>query len=391
MDIKFSEIMHLAQEMFLPKRTYVNNLSVTTKKFKRIHGSKYCIMLSSARSALYLILNNLNLKKDDEIILSSLNFFAIPKLIEAMGFVPKFVDIKKNSYNMSAKSIIQNINTKTKVIILTHYYGEPMYDAKLINNLKRKKIVIIEDCAEALGAKVKDNYVGNFGDASIFSFGYTKNIAIKGGALLTNNKRLFTSINRQISIKSKNYYQQFKHLSKILFVFTFSLAPIYNFISIHIINLIRNLSIDPSDVFREKSLNINLEKLHDEISYLNYPLTFLNILNRVMINNNKRINNYQKFYKKIKNKKISFFAPNKNQVYLSFPIFSENKSALSKYLLNNGIYVPDGFLPTDLSYLNDLSQYPKSEYVNKHIIHIPNYPSMKKQYINQLIDILNKY
>ena len=96
---------------------------------------------------------------------------------------------------MIPEQVIKKINKKTKVIILTHIYGFPIDMNKILKIANKKKIKIIEDAAEMIGQKYKNNRCGSFGDVSTFSFYANKHITTgEGVALITNNKKIFLNL-----------------------------------------------------------------------------------------------------------------------------------------------------------------------------------------------------
>ena len=105
---------------------------------------------------------------------------------------PVFVDVDKESLCLSVESLKKKINKKTKALIAVDLMGNiPDWD-EVIKICKKKKIKIIEDSAEALGAKYKSKYAGSFGDISVFSFNATKLIMSgQGGCLCTNDRNLY--------------------------------------------------------------------------------------------------------------------------------------------------------------------------------------------------------
>ena len=158
-------------------------------KFAKFTNAKYAIGVSNATSALFLSLKALGIGKGDEIIIPDITFVATANAVLQTGATPIFADVEKNSMNISIKSIIKNITSKTKGIIPVHFAGR-VCDMKNISKIaKKNNIGVIEDGAHAIGARLNKKHVGTFGNVGCFSFYPTKNITtIEGGMIITNSK-----------------------------------------------------------------------------------------------------------------------------------------------------------------------------------------------------------
>ena len=151
-------------------------------------------VLSSGTAAIHLALVLLGIKNDDHVICSSFTFSASVNPIIYLGASPIFIDSEEDTWNMDPSLLEQaivnqiNINKKPKAIILVHLYGYPSKIEEIISISKKYDIPIIEDAAEALGSKYKNQPLGTFGDIGIFSFNGNKIITTSsGGAILSKN------------------------------------------------------------------------------------------------------------------------------------------------------------------------------------------------------------
>lgn len=160
-----------------------------------MHSKKYAYATTSGTASLHLAVSSLSLKKGDEVIVPALANIADCSVLIQEGLTPVFADVNPKTFNIDPIDIERKITSRTKAIIVVHMYGEPV-NIKSILRLKRKyRLILIEDCAQAAGAKINGRYVGSFGDISCFSFYQTKHIVMgEGGILLTNNKQWFNKI-----------------------------------------------------------------------------------------------------------------------------------------------------------------------------------------------------
>ena len=153
--------------------------------------------LSSGTAAIHLALILAGVQKNDNVICSSFTFSASVNPIKYLGANPIFIDSDKESWNMCPELLTKAIkdgiknNKKPKAIILVHLYGMPAKLEELIAVANSFEIPLIEDAAEALGSKYKNQQLGTFADFGIYSFNGNKIITTSGGgALVCKNKKL---------------------------------------------------------------------------------------------------------------------------------------------------------------------------------------------------------
>lgn len=171
---------------------------------KNYVGGKYAVATSSGSAALHLSLITLGIEKGDEVIVPTYVCAALLNAIHYVGATPVVVDIEKNWFTIDPIQIEKKINKKTKAIIVPHTLGFP---AK-IDEIKKFKLPIVEDCAHALGSYYKGKPLGSFGDISIFSFYATKVITTgHGGMLVTNNKKYNDEVRDLIHYDKRKDYK----------------------------------------------------------------------------------------------------------------------------------------------------------------------------------------
>ena len=157
------------------------------EQFAKYIGTKYAIAVASGRLGLFLILDSLSLDKDAGVILPAYTDESVPGIIERLGMEPVFIDIDRRTHNIDADLIEGKINEKTRVIIATHIFGHPCNLSKIMEIAKRHSLIVIEDCAHAIGAGYNARRVGSFGNAAYFSFGITKPLNTFGGGMITTD------------------------------------------------------------------------------------------------------------------------------------------------------------------------------------------------------------
>jgi dTDP-4-amino-4,6-dideoxygalactose transaminase len=162
-------------------------------EFAKSCGVTHGIALANGTVALELALRGIGIKADDEVIVTSRSFIASASCITLIGAFPVFADVDRNSQNITAESIRKVMTSKTRAIIAVHLAGWPCEMDSILEVAKEHDLKVIEDCAQAHGAKYKGRATGSFGDVSAFSFCQDKIMSTggEGGMLLTNNDEIW--------------------------------------------------------------------------------------------------------------------------------------------------------------------------------------------------------
>ena len=157
-------------------------------------GAKACSALSSGTAAIHLALILLDVKENDEVLVSSFTFSATINPIRYQKAIPILIDSEKKTWNMCPSLLEKAIQDrkakgkKPKAIILVHLYGMPSKMDEIMAISKKYNIPVIEDAAEAIGATYNGKAMGTFGEIGIFSFNGNKIITTSsGGAMVSNN------------------------------------------------------------------------------------------------------------------------------------------------------------------------------------------------------------
>jgi len=299
---------------------------------------------------LTIALKALNLKKNSEVIIPSMTYCSTAFSIINANLKPVLVDIDFMKPTINIDRIKQKINKNTKVIMPVHLYGSVVDIKKIKNIIQKKKIYIIDDCAQAHGAK--DNQgkkVGSLADISTFSLYPGKNLGAYGdaGIITTNNKKLYL-----------------------------------------IMRKLRNLGSEVKFKHELVGMNSRLDTLQAVI--LNHKLNKLSKLN------SKRKKIADNYDKKINNKKILKLTYSKYSVYHQYVILVKKRNELIKYLKKSNIQY--GFhYPYAIHELQAFRRYfknekfPNSEMLSKYGISIPIDPNLTKKQISYVINKLNSF
>jgi dTDP-4-amino-4,6-dideoxygalactose transaminase len=161
------------------------------RRFADYHGMDHAVSASYGRMAFYYILRALNLPRASEIIFPALTFWVVPEIARRTGLKPVFVDVDPRTFNIAPEKIEAAVTEATRAIVPTHLYGQPCDMGRIMCLAEKHNLIVIEDCAQAVGARYQGRLVGTFGAASLFSFQMLKGINTYGGGMaLTNNATL---------------------------------------------------------------------------------------------------------------------------------------------------------------------------------------------------------
>jgi perosamine synthetase len=178
------------------------------EEFAKYVGTDYAASVNSGSSAILLTFHSLNIKNGQKVIAPSATFIATLNGPTILGGVPVFCEIGQD-YVISAKSLLDHSKWyDCKFIIPVHLYGQPCDIPSIQDLVKNNNMTIIEDVAQAHGAKFKGKRAGSFGEASIFSFYPTKNMTVggDGGMVTTNNKRIYESVVKMRDVGRRTKY-----------------------------------------------------------------------------------------------------------------------------------------------------------------------------------------
>lgn len=182
-------------------------------------GTKYAVGVASGTDALLIALRACGIKEGDEIITSTFSFFASAGVISRLGAKPVFIDIEPETYNLNPKLIEKAITENTKVIMPVHIFGQCADMDPILEIAHGHNLMVVEDAAQAIGAKYKGRMAGAMGDFGCFSFYPTKNLggAGDGGMIISNyqDKQTFVKSLRNHGANPKYYHSYIGYNSRL--------------------------------------------------------------------------------------------------------------------------------------------------------------------------------
>ena len=189
-----------------------NEVKNFEQEFANYTGAKHCVGLASGLDALWIAFRILGIGAGDEVIVQGNTYIASVMGITMNGATPVFVE-PDDYFNIDVTKIEEKITNKTKAILVVHLYGQASNMTPIQELCKNYNLRLVEDCAQAHGAKFAGQQIGTFGDIGCFSFYPSKNLGAFGdaGAIITNNDK----IAEDVSI-FRNYGSEKRYYNKVV-------------------------------------------------------------------------------------------------------------------------------------------------------------------------------
>jgi perosamine synthetase len=163
--------------------------------FSNYHSIAHALCVSNGTAALHLAMAAMEIGPGDEVLVPDLTFISPASMTLLCGATPVFVDVDRTTWTIDPRAIEAKITPRTKAIAVVHLYGHPCDMDPIMNIARKHGLLVIEDCAEALGAEYKGKKVGTIGDVGTFSFFANKVITTgEGGMVTTENLDLYNKM-----------------------------------------------------------------------------------------------------------------------------------------------------------------------------------------------------
>jgi dTDP-4-amino-4,6-dideoxygalactose transaminase len=320
--------------------------------FAEYSECNYTVGVNNGTSAIQLALLALGIGNGDEVIIPANTFIATAWGVTHVGAIPVFVDCDPNTWEIDATKIEEKITKKTKAIIGVHLYGMP-FDIDAVHSIcKKHNLFLVEDAAQAQGAKYKKKSIGSFGEMACFSFYPGKNLGACGeaGGITTNNEKYVAKLQ---SLRNHGCVTRYYH--------------------------------------DEIGFNMRMGGL--EGASLSIKLKYLDGWN------NKRKEIAKRYQNEIVNTKIKLQRQpeNTDSVYHLFVVTTDEKDKFVEYLnhwnISPGFHYPvPCHMQKAYSHLNyKEGDFPHSEYLAAHCVSLPMYAELLEDEVTYVIDVINNY
>ncbi|MFX4263237.1 DegT/DnrJ/EryC1/StrS family aminotransferase [Pelotomaculum propionicicum] len=328
-----------------------NELTKFENDFAAYHGVKHCAGVGNGLDALCFAVSALGIGPGDEVIVQANTYIATALAVSETGAIPVFVEADK-FFGIDPEGIEKAITEKTKSIMAVHLYGQPCNMDQIMEIGNKHNLHVIEDCAQAHGAKYKGKLVGTFGDAGCFSFYPTKPVGAMGdaGAVITNSNELDDKV-RMI----RNYGSKVKYKHEII------------------------------------GINSRMDEIQAAVTCV--------ALKHIEEGNGERRAIAQKYLDGIKNPKVVLpdLRPDSEHVYHVFAVLCEERDRLHDFLEENNIHAQIHYpIPCHLagcySSLGSKSgKIPTAESFAKQELSLPIYVGMPEDEVDYVIETINRF
>jgi dTDP-4-amino-4,6-dideoxygalactose transaminase len=210
----YFEQMKAAFAQFLESGQYIGgpNVEGFEQELAKFLGVNHCIATSSGTDALLLAMMSLGIQPGDEVLCPAFTFFATAGVVHRLGATPVFVDIDNDTFNIRPEDLEEKITAKTKAIVPVHLFGQLAEMERIMATAEHYNIPVVEDAAQAIGAKRDGARAGSIGAMGAFSFYPTKNLSAFGdaGFISTNDADLAAQAKmlRIHGMNSQYYYEE---------------------------------------------------------------------------------------------------------------------------------------------------------------------------------------
>lgn len=318
--------------------------------FSKYVGVEHCIGCANGTDAIEMLLQALGIEKGDEVLVPAHTWISTAEAVTTVGATPIFVDCDPNYYTIDIKRA--KVSPRTKAIIVVHLYGLPAEMDEILKFAKDNDLKVIEDCAQAHGAKYKGKTVGTFGEGATFSFYPGKNLGAYGdaGAVITNNAETAETVR---AISNHGQLKKNNHIMEG-----------------------RNSRLDS---IQAGILNVKLKYIDDWTNKrINVAKTYNELLRKVNVKTPKKPDYSKHVY----------------HIY-AIQLMKENRSEVMEYLKDNGIGVGIHYpkaLPFLPPYIESKSAKDFSKVVGyqEKIISLPIFPELTEEEINYVVDHLKQ-
>lgn len=328
------------------------NVEQFEKEIAELCNVRYAIGVNSGSDALTLSLKAIGVKQGDEVITTPFTYIAPAEAIYQAGAKIVFCDIDEKTFNINPIEVARKITKNTRAIIPVHLFGQPAQMDELVSLAKESNIRIIEDCAQAIGAKYKGRPVGSFGATGCFSFYPTKNLGAAGdGGMVVTDEPELAQILKMLRVHgiSKRYHHDLHGYNSRL------------------------------DELQAAILRVKLKCLEQW--------------------NLRRIEIAKRYTRGLSDLPVKppYVAPENLHTFHVYAILTDRRDELQDYLSRNGvptiIYYPK---PLHLQKVYEDSgwkegDFPIAEMISKKILPLPIYPELTDEQVDYVIESIRKF
>jgi len=375
------DVQQALRIFFMPWRWYKDDArNQIIDWFKKQYNSHHVTLFSSGRSALTALLEAFGIGVGDEVILQAFTCMVVPNAIRFAGATPRYVDIDASA-NIDPIGIEKAITLQTKAIIVQHTFGTPADMDEVMAIARKHNILVIEDCAHALGAMYKGKLIGTLGDAAFFSFGRDKVVSSVQGGVAIGKEIKKQMLEPSLFWIAKQLFHPIA-MSIILSLYRIQIGKV-------MLVILQKMHILTFPVTRGE--------LHGDMPN-NYFMQYPNALAYLLLNQLKKLDTYNQNRRRIariydQSFKTSKIATREGSIYLRYGLLRDHPNVVRKALQKKGIVLGNWYhnvidpVGSDVSKAGYIyGSCPKAELLAQRIINLPT--RITKTQANEVIRLL---
>ena len=374
-------------------------LSRAAERLAPYFPGRFLSFASSGRQALYDLLRVYGIGTGDEVIIQAFTCIAVPEPLLWLGIKPVYADVAEGSYSVDLEDVKKKITPKTKAIIVQHTFGIPGPIEEIVALAQQNGIVVIEDCAHALGGMLNGKHLGTFGDAAIASFGRDKCVSsVFGGAVILKDKNKLhelQQLQRSRKLPPASWVAQ-----QLLHPVIFSIVlPLYFTAGIGKALLVVAQKVGLLSRAVEYKERIGSRPVHIDHAYS--PALALLLGQQLeklphMVKRRREI--ARRYQEEIHALSEQEKAPHADAAWLRFPLRTPHAKAILQDARAKGMLLGDWYdapLVPAASYMKAFEytegSCPRAEAASKEIINLPTYAALTDTQVTTIIDFMNSY
>jgi dTDP-4-amino-4,6-dideoxygalactose transaminase len=370
-------------------------------EFSKYLGAKYAFSFGAGRMAFYAILKSIGVETGDEVILPGYTCVVVPDAVIYCGAKPIYVDIDRNTLNMDLNKMQEKISPRTKVICAQHTFGSFCNMEEIMEIANQHHLIVVEDCAHALGAEYDEKKAGNFGHAAFFTTEQSKIISTGMGGIAVTNDELIAEKLKEIQESSDHYDKRtIRRIALQIVLLNLIYSP-----SIHFFTKYLSFLAYKFDIFLESTTKEELEGKRPE----KYPVKLSNIQAKVGLPQLRGIQSNLEHRRKIAKvyegwlKTHGYEVPADDNAlykpsYIRYWFLTADKEKLKRLFYRNNIQLGEWFecpIHPKNTTLNNVfyedGSCPNAEYVVEHNVNLPTHLKIREDDAATILQLLARY
>ncbi len=352
---------------------------------KKMYHVKHVFLLENGKTAITVLLKAF--ANPGGVLTPAYNCIAVPQAIAQAGYTPMFVDSIKGSLNVSIDDFINSITAQVTVLMPVHLFGIPWGMEEFLQKWSNREALLVEDVAPAFGARLNGKLAGQFSDACIISFHWTKPLSGEtGGALLTNDDQLASNIQRVLNdAHSPND-------RALMFIRTW-IRKIFTERSVYPVTRRVHSLLKGEEMY--EIVPVENQGKHTHFSLMSpfacaLVMEQLGQFDRNLSRRNAIVEIYQSNLEALKNVVLPSLPENSLPSWIQYPVLVNNKLGLYKHMQHNGVDVTWSYRYSCPETYSD-QFFPNSLNIAKSIIGLPTYPTLTDQEADKIGKIAREY